>query len=135
MSVGCDLYLCHSTSRAFVAAETAMTSEGATRVGQGEGVTAEFSRFEHITVGSLYMLFGTFFQSGRRRDSLLLVEHRTRDLKVASSNRGRAAGAFSSPELTFCADSYSVYVPPPCYRSYTHKTPVILPKVKMADYT
>ena len=30
-----------------------------------------------------------------------------------------AAGAFSSPESTFCADSYSVFVPPPCYRSGT----------------
>ena len=26
-------------------------------------------------------------------------------------------GEFSSPELTFCADSYSVSVPPVCYRS------------------
>ena len=30
-----------------------------------------------------------------------------------------AAGEFSSPELTLCADSYSVSVPPPCYRSGT----------------
>ena len=28
-----------------------------------------------------------------------------------------AAGEFSSPELTLCADSYSGSVPPPCYRS------------------
>ena len=28
-----------------------------------------------------------------------------------------AAEEFSSPELTLCADSYSVSVPPPCYRS------------------
>ena len=27
-----------------------------------------------------------------------------------------AAGEFSSPELTLCADSYSVSAPPPCYR-------------------
>ena len=27
--------------------------------------------------------------------------------------RAGAAGEFSSPELTFCADSYSVFVPPP----------------------
>ena len=27
-----------------------------------------------------------------------------------------AAGEFSSPELTLCPDSYSVSVPPPCYR-------------------
>ena len=28
-------------------------------------------------------------------------------------------GEFSSPKLTLCADSYSVSVPPPCYRSGT----------------
>ena len=28
-----------------------------------------------------------------------------------------AAGTFSSLESTLCADSYSVSVPPPCYRS------------------
>ena len=41
-----------------------------------------------------------------------------------------AAGEFSSPESTLCADSYSVSVPPPCYRSSTKQTPVILPKVQ-----
>ena len=30
-----------------------------------------------------------------------------------------AARKFSSPELTFCADSYSVSIPIPCYRSGT----------------
>ena len=40
-----------------------------------------------------------------------------------------AAGELSSPESTLCADSYSVSVPPSCYRSGTGKTPVILPKV------
>ena len=30
-----------------------------------------------------------------------------------------AAGKFSSLEFTLCADSYSVSVPPPCYRSGT----------------
>ena len=30
-----------------------------------------------------------------------------------------AAGEFSSPELTLCADSHSVSVPPPCYRCGT----------------
>ena len=30
-----------------------------------------------------------------------------------------AAGEFSSPELTFCADSYSASVSSPCYRSGT----------------
>ena len=30
-----------------------------------------------------------------------------------------AAGEFSSPELTLCAESFSVSVPPPCYRSGT----------------
>ena len=41
----------------------------------------------------------------------------------------------SSPELPLCADSYSVSVTPPCYRSGTKKTPVILPKVQEAGYT
>ena len=35
----------------------------------------------------------------------LLVERRTRDRKVASSNPGRNGGECCSPELTFCADS------------------------------
>ena len=30
-----------------------------------------------------------------------------------------AAGECYSPELTLCAESYSVSVPPPCYRSGT----------------
>ena len=30
-----------------------------------------------------------------------------------------AAGEFSSPESTLCANTYSVSVPPPCYRSGT----------------
>ena len=30
-----------------------------------------------------------------------------------------AAGECSSPELIFCADSYSVFVPPSCFRSGT----------------
>ena len=46
-----------------------------------------------------------------------------------------AAGEFSSPELPVCVDSYSVSVPPPCYRSGTQKTLVILPKVQAAGYT
>ena len=35
----------------------------------------------------------------------------------------RAAGEFSSPEPALCADSYSVSIPPPCYRSGTYKRP------------
>ena len=46
-----------------------------------------------------------------------------------------AAGDFSSPEFTLRADSYSVSVSAPCYRSGTKKTPVILPKVQVAGYT
>ena len=30
-----------------------------------------------------------------------------------------AAGEYSFPELTLCADFYSVSVPPPCYRNDT----------------
>ena len=46
-----------------------------------------------------------------------------------------AEGECSPPELTLCADSYSVSVPPPCHGSGTKKTPVILPKVQEAGYT
>ena len=46
-----------------------------------------------------------------------------------------AVGQFSSPELTLCADSYSVSIPPPCYRSGMQKTLVILQKVQVAGYT
>ena len=46
-----------------------------------------------------------------------------------------AAGEFSSPDLILRADSYSVSVPTPCYRSGTKKTSIILPKVQMAGYT
>ena len=38
-------------------------------------------------------------------------------------------------ESTLCADSYSVSVPPSCYRSRMLKTLVILPKVQVAGYT
>ena len=52
--------------------------------------------------------------------------------KLRVRNLAGAAGEFSSPELTLCADSNSVSVPPPCYRSNTLKSPVILPKVQVA---
>ena len=41
-----------------------------------------------------------------------------------------AAGEFSSPELTLCADSYSMSIPPQCYRSGTWKITVIMPKYR-----
>ena len=44
----------------------------------------------------------------------------------------RAVGGSSSPELTFCADTYSVSFPSLCYCSSTQKTLVILPKVQLA---
>ena len=48
------------------------------------------------------------------------LERRTLDRKGASSNPGRSGGRiFFSTELTFCADSYSVSVPPLCYCSGT----------------
>ena len=48
-----------------------------------------------------------------------------------------AAGEFSSPELTLCADSYSVFVLSPSFRSGIQKTPVILKmkNVQVAGYT
>ena len=47
------------------------------------------------------------------RDSLIVIER----LRVRVP--AGAAGEFSSPELTVCAGSYSVSVPPPCYDSGT----------------
>ena len=41
---------------------------------------------------------------------------------------------FSFSELSLRAVSYSVSVPPPCYRSGTYKTPAILPKVHILQY-
>ena len=41
----------------------------------------------------------------------LLLERRTRDRKVASSNPGRSGERIFSPELILCAGSYSVSVP------------------------
>ena len=61
--------------------------------------------------GPCQLLFGS-------RNSLL-IESRTRDQKVASSNPLRSGGVFSSRDLTLCADSYSVSVLFPCYRSGT----------------
>ena len=46
-----------------------------------------------------------------------------------------AAREFSSQESTLCTDSYSMSVPPLCYHWGMWKTPVILPKVQVADYT
>ena len=44
-----------------------------------------------------------------------------------------AVGEFSSPELTFCADSYSVSVPP-CVTTVACTSPVILPKMQVVGY-
>ena len=57
---------------------------------------------------------GDLQQRLRSQDSWL-VEPQTRDQKVVGSNPSRSSrGELSSPELTVCADSYSVSVPPPC---------------------
>ena len=58
-------------------------------------------------------------------DSLLFraPDSRSKDCEFESRQERR--------ELTLC----SVSVPPPCYRSGTLKTPVILPKVQVASYT
>ena len=45
------------------------------------------------------------------------------------------AREFSCPELTLCADSTSMSIPPQCYDSGMKKTLVILPKVQLAGYT
>ena len=46
-----------------------------------------------------------------------------------------AAGEFFSPESTLSADSYSMSHQPPCYRSGTLNTPVIVPKAQVAGNT
>ena len=62
---------------------------------------------------------GTVFTGGIHGNLIAWLERRTRDRKVASSKQAGAAGEFSSPESALCAYSYSVSVPPPCYRSRT----------------
>ena len=47
------------------------------------------------------------------------LERRTRDRKVVNSNPGRSGVEFSSPESALFDDSYSMSVPPPCYRGGT----------------
>ena len=63
------------------------------------------------------------------------LQRQTRDRKLASSNPAEAAGEFSSPESTLCADSYLVSVPLPCFRSGTQKIPDIQPKGQVTGYT
>ena len=46
-----------------------------------------------------------------------------------------AAGEFSSPGSTFCADSYSGIRSTPVLPSNTLKISVILPKVQVAGYS
>ena len=46
-----------------------------------------------------------------------------------------AVGECSFPEFTFCAESYSVSVPPPMLLQWHVKTLVILPKVQVTGYT
>ena len=55
--------------------------------------------------------------------------------KVSSFSPGRSGWKISPPVLTFCADSYSVSVPPHILLVARKKTPVILPKVQVAGYT
>ena len=50
-------------------------------------------------------------------------------------NLAGVAEEFSSPDLTWCADSYLVSVLPWCYNSGRSKTPVILTKVQVAGHT
>ena len=40
-------------------------------------------------------------------------------IHVAEGSRDSLLERFSSPELALCVDSYSMSVPPPCYRSGT----------------
>ena len=47
-------------------------------------------------------------------------ERRTRDRRVAGSSSAGGEGEFSSPGLTFFADSYSGIRSTPCYRSSMH---------------
>ena len=53
------------------------------------------------------------------RDSLLVRAPDYLFKRLRVRNLAGAAGEFSFPGLTFCADSYSMSAPPPCYRSGT----------------
>ena len=76
------------------------------------------------TVGSWTHYFSISVVSGfhcvypwANRDSLL-VERRTRDRKIASSDPGRGGGRIFILQSYLCALTlFSVSVPPPCYRS------------------
>ena len=72
--------------------------------------------------------------STRSRDSLL-VERRTRDRKVASSNPGRSGGRIFLSRVNLHADSYSVSLSTPRLPQWHVKNPVILPKVQVSGYT
>ena len=63
-----------------------------------------------------------------------VVEWRTHDRKVSGSSPTGVASEFSSSGSTVCA-LISVAVPPPCYRSSTKETPIILPKVPVTGYS
>ena len=52
------------------------------------------------------------------RDSLLVTAPDSWST-VSSSNPSRSGGRMFFSRFNFCADSYSVFVPPPCYRSGT----------------
>ena len=66
---------------------------------------------QSTTAGKVYSPETTFRFFQRSNDSSL-VERRTRDRNVVSSHPGGSGGKKnSSPELTLCADSYSVSVP------------------------
>ena len=70
-----------------------------------------------LGLGQVTGVYPTFML--KRAGIACWLERRTRDRKVTSSNPGGSGGRNYSPELTFCADSYSVSVPSPCYRSGT----------------
>ena len=58
--------------------------------------------------------------SESRRDSLLVsLSARLVIERLQVRIPAEVAGEFSSPESTLCADSYSMSVPPLCYRNGT----------------
>ena len=70
----------------------------------------------------IQLLVGVLFIAWYAARDSMLVERRTCDRKVTSLNPRGTAGKFSSPELTFCAYSYSVSIPP-CVTVVARKRP------------
>ena len=98
-------------------------------------VTRQCKARQSVTLATTVEKLCSVSTSGWGAGTACWLERRTRDRKLRVRIPAGAAGEFSSPVSTLCANSYSVSVPTPCYHSCTLKTSVILPKVQVAGYT